>query len=569
MLGDIEKELYSLKNKFKERGRNKKGPEIEEEENVVEEKSVWFKRLLLAAFAFVFISVAGAIYFILQINSGSRDISLEISSVREVPRGIVFDLDINIGNRTDSSLLGAELALNLPAGLVSLNALGNSDVIMEPVGDIGVGGLSKKSYKILATGESDSVQKIAVELSYLNNGSRFKVESDEEISIKKSAIEVEVKKPEQILSGSTFGLEVKYKNVSDFDFSELILEAKYPAAFKFISSSLSPESLNNRWRLGEFKGGSDGSIQIKGALEGFEGVAFSVPFTIYGNFLGKDYPIVESVANLTMAPSPINLEISLNRQTDYVARVGDKLTYSIQYKNNSGIALADVAIKANLVGELFDFATLETNALVDSGTQTFVWNTSNVSNLRLLDPGATGEAVLSINLKPQFPIQRLNDKNFSIRFNVEITSPSVPYYLSASKTKALASLETKVAGLVLVDAKAFYRDASSGILNAGTLPPKVNQPTDYTVHWLIKNYSTDVKTVEVRAFLQPNVEWAGIVKSNLDSVPLYNEMTREVVWALDKISATKGVLSDPIEAVFQIKATPQSSHIGQYQPLLS
>jgi len=69
--------------------------------------------------------------------------------------------------------------------------------------------------------------------------------------------------------------------------------------------------------------------------------------------------------------------------------------------------------------------------------------------------------------------------------------------------------------------------------------------------------------------LRSGVSWTGIVTSNVDTVPLYNERTQEIVWNIDRISATTGVISDPIEAVFQIEAVPNITEVGQYKQLVS
>jgi hypothetical protein len=41
-----------------------------------------------------------------------------------------------------------------------------------------------------------------------------------------------------------------------------------------------------------------------------------------------------------------------------------------------------------------------------------------------------------------------------------------------------------------------------------------------------------------------------------------------VTWKIEKISAGKGVVNEPIEAIFQIQGTPYTSQVGQYEPLL-
>jgi hypothetical protein len=88
-------------------------------------------------------------------------------------------------------------------------------------------------------------------------------------------------------------------------------------------------------------------------------------------------------------------------------------------------------------------------------------------------------------------------------------------------------------------------------------------PTQFTVHWKVANYATDVQGVELSAFLKPGVTWTGNTQSNSGSAPTYNPRTQEVSWRIDRIPATKGVVSDPFEAIFQIEALPNLTMIGR------
>lgn len=40
-------------------------------------------------------------------------------------------------------------------------------------------------------------------------------------------------------------------------------------------------------------------------------------------------------------------------------------------------------------------------------------------------------------------------------------------------------------------------------------------------------------------------------------------------WTVEQIMATKGVLGDPVEAIFQIEATPNIIQVGQPMPILN
>ena len=143
----------------------------------------------------------------------------------------------------------------------------------------------------------------------------------------------------------------------------------------------------------------------------------------------------------------------------------------------------------------------------------------------------------------------------------------VPHGVASDKTIGLASLKTKVRGQISLESYVYFRDAT-GIINKGQLPLKVNNPTNFTVHWIIKNYATDVKDAVVKAYLAPGVKFTGIVKSSIEVTPQYNERTQEVSWLIPKILATKGIVGKAMEAVFQIEALPNITQVGQKMPLV-
>lgn len=561
-LEGIEKEIYSLTRKkvkprrSKRRGK-KESPEI-----------IWLKRLVLALFSIVVLIIVGAVIFIFGLRNGSADVELTIDlGTTSVERGVPLDLNINIINNTDAELQDAELTLNLGTGFVNLDFNGGAEIVRDAVGEISGRGIAKRNFKILPIAEAGSKEKITATLNYSIGRTSFEKRTVENIEIQEEPLKITIEKPDQVLGGSSFDLNIVYKNNSETDFNNLVLEATYPSSFDFVSADLPPDSLNNRWRLGTLRAGTGGNFKIRGVLVGGEeGHEFSVSMFI--DILGNLYKIADTKEELAIAESPLSVQVSIRGGRNYVARIGDIIEYHVTYTNRSGIALKDVEIEARMIGDLFDFDTLQTDAKVGL-SQILTWDKTNIPALALLEPGASGTLKALIALKNSFPIDRLNDKNFTLQFEANILSPTVPYYLDASRLTATSRLITKVAGLITVDAKTLYRDAGSGILNAGALPPRVGVPTQYTVHWIIKNQSTDVTNVIVRTTLPRGVRWTGIVKSNIDSVPLYNEDSQEVVWEIDKIIATKGILSQPVEAIFQIEGTPTADMVGLPQLLLN
>jgi hypothetical protein len=110
---------------------------------------------------------------------------------------------------------------------------------------------------------------------------------------------------------------------------------------------------------------------------------------------------------------------------------------------------------------------------------------------------------------------------------------------------------------------------SSGIKNAGPYPPRVNQPTRYTVHWLITNYATDADNVTISAYLQ-----SGTTCTGKSVVPASTTFTCDssggaISWQIPAVAATTGISGRPLEAVFQVSNTPAINQVGQTITLVS
>lgn len=535
-----------------------------------EKARVMARSVALAAAAVLGLAVVvgGGLYLFFS-REAARGVVLAVETPTEVMSGVPFDLVVNAENEIDSIAREAVVTVSLPEGVASLSALaGGSATVEESIGDIGARSLAKRTFRLVATGEPDEEREIEISITYLSGGrSRFRTEEKVSVAIGEPGITLAVRMPERVIGGSAFEFAVEYENVSPFDFSGAVLEIRYPDSFTFESASLPPDSLDNYWRLGALYARSKGTLTIKGRIAaGGEASAAAFPVSVSANFLGKDYVVAKTEARAELAPSPLFLEIATGGAD--TARTGDFLSYTVRYRNQTGVTLADLVIRASLTGEMYDLGSVATQGKFDAAARAVTFDASNVPALRLLDPGAEGEVTLAVGVRSSFPVRRISDKNFSVRLAVFAESPTVPSYLSAEKTTAAGAKEIKIAGFVLAAAEARYRDAATGIVNAGPFPPKAGAATEYAVHWILKNYATDVERVTVRAALPPGAEWTGVVQANGGVVPRFEESSREVVWEIEKIPAAKGVVNAPLEAVFQVRATPAASQAGNFQTIL-
>ncbi len=500
----------------------------------------------------------------------SRDIAMSIKAPVDVLIGVPFDITINFANDSDKLLKDVKLALILPEGAAPAQSRvsDNKRFFGRDLEDLNPGASFETKIPMIIFKGAESVRRFPVTISYylagLGSTARLEKTGTIEVGVREPAIKLDLGAPQKVLSNEVFEIKIDYRNISDFDFSDVDIDLNLPNTFNV--KEVNPTSTSaSFWKIGRLAKSSGGTIRVKGSVSGAEGSFFEIK----SSARNEGYLIDEKTASVNIAASPLALSARVNDQDNYIARPDENLRYVLSYKNNADIGFGDVVIKARLTGEMFDFKRLQTKGFFNSIDNTIIWNAANTPELRLVNPGAQGTVNFEIPTKQNYPIKRLSDKNFLLKLNAEISSPTVPYYVSADKTVELTSLLTKVKGQIAIIAKVFFRDTASGIENRGPLPPKVNNPTNFTIHWAIVNYSTDVSNIQVKASLLSGVHFTSKVKSNIPSLPTYNDRTGEINWAIDKIPAGKGVLGTPVEAIFQVEATPNITQVSQPMPLLS
>jgi len=507
---------------------------------------------------------AGGFYFYQYFTS--RDIILSLKTTQNTLLGVPFNIDVNIENNSDNPLKDIKLSMILPEGTAFVSENQEKRALNRSLGDLDGRSTFQDKIPIIIFGNEQSIKKFEITISYfpptLGPKARFEQTKSVEVAVREPGIKLDLITPQKVLNNEDFEIEVHYQNISDIGFSGVELKLDYPEFFTFKNATLQPSSGNNFWKIGDLAENSQkGTLIVQGKVISAEKSFFKIKGSLKVNLFGQKYLISEKTAEINIASSPLSLTISLNDQPDYLAFPADRLKYKITFRNNSDIGLNDVVIKAKLTGEMFNFQSLRGSGFFSSKDNTIIWNTANTPGLRLISPTSEGFVEFEIETKEFYPIKRVSDKNFILKVEAEISSPTVPYYVASEKTIGLAELKTKVAGNITINSEASFLK--------GAWPPKVNKPTNFNIRWTTANYSTDVSKIEIRAFLQAGVAWTGQVKSNVNTVPAYNERTQEIIWLIDRIPATKGVISKPVEATFQIEATPNITQINQPMPLLS
>lgn len=514
--------------------------------------------MVLVAGFFLYERLRGGVDLIIQLPDG------------EVELGEPFDMEITLANNSANALKNVRLELHLPDNLL-LADRPDEKIISRGIGDMVNGRLHRETVKVVAVpGENPNYKaKLIVYYVPASISANLQKTKEAEVRVGKPNVSLELGAPPRIFSNEELEMKASYKNELEPRNGNYSLELKlnYPPDLDIISRDPEPKGENNNWRLEDI-GLREGSVTVRGNIELPDDASFSIRAELVMRILGKEYPVVSAAKDIAINPSPLAFRVGLGSGKETV-EPGEELAYFLQYKNNANVPLEDVIISAQLTGEMFDFGSLETNGAADLLTNTLVWSPTQIKDLEILEPNEEGQVSFTIKVRNDYPVQGTNSKNFVLKVGARIESPTVPPPLTINKTVNSGKLETKVAGKLAIETGVFFRDAAAKIVNGGPMPPKVGVPTKFTVHWSLSNAATDLGGVEVKAKLENGVSFTGKVKSNTNSLPQFDPITREVVWRLERVSANSGVIAAKPEAIFQIEAVPSISLVNEYMPLLS
>lgn len=524
---------------------------------------------------FLLIGFAGFIYYLL-LPPSTPNIVISFSEPAFVMVGQPFPLAVTVSNKSKSVLQNANLNISLPNGLSFVGQDSHQRIATESVGTLSSQTINPpQTVQVIATENPGTAQTIGAALTYqtaATAATQFENSANTSIIIgSQSALTLSYNAPSSIFSGQNFDITVNYQNNTTGTLQGVQLTMQYPPAYHFIRSNTTAPTgaANNLWNLGTLPANTTGTLVITGNIVGPTQAQYQLTGTIGATFSGQNYPAFAAPVSFAVTPSPLTLTLALNGSSTYVAKLADNLNYVLTYTNNSNITFQSVNISATLLGRMYNFPSLKTNGSFNSQSNTITWYAANTPALTSLAPGQSGTVSFTISTQSAFPIKLISDKNYTLSVTAQAQSPTVPPNTAGTNTTSITALTNKVGGEIALTATGYFKEKTLGITNAGPYPPKVDQPTQYTIHWNIVNYSTDAENVTVSAYLQSGSTFTGVVKSNIaSSTPTYNPGTGLVSWTIPYIPATTGVISPPVQAIFQVSNTPAVNQVGQTVTLL-
>lgn len=363
----------------------------------------------------------------------------------------------------------------------------------------------------------------------------------------------EIDLPSRVESGRDFKFFLNYFSNLNYPISNLRAKIEYPSGFEFLESKQKGLE-KNEWELPIVNKAEGGRIEVKGRMSGDikEQKIFRANLGIWQ---GDDFILLkETTKGLEVAKPYLYVFQRVNDSDNYIASPGDMLHYEVFFRNVGEDPFANLFLVSKLSGKAFDFNSLKTNSgQLNKNDNSIMWDEKDLPQLRFLGQGEEGKVEFWINLKKDWDISGLQDKNFTSKNTVLISSVKEEF-------------ETKVNSKLAISQKAQYQDGEI-FDNSGPIPPKVGEATTYTVTWQAKNYYNDVNNVKVKAILPPQVRLTGKIFP-ADSRLTFDSQSREIVWEAGNMEAGKGILNPAASIAFQVVLTPILEQKGQFAQII-
>ena len=492
-------------------------------------------------------------------------IRVEISAPTEISGGDLVVYKIKISNGTKLPLEESRLTIYYPN--------------QKTPKTITVGTMAKSSSQefteqVYVTGAQGEVKNFKADFYFMPSGlsSSFQKSAEAVTTITRLRVPLTVVAPPTAVSGETITYIVDYRNQSNEEFIDLKLRAKYPDGFTIKSQNPRPQtSLKferiDEWILPRLTPGDSGRITVIGTLSGRQGEGKLLSVVLQRKINGE-YIDFESYETASIISSPLlSASITVNRTNDYIAHLGDTLSYSILVENNSDTDLTSLVLRARLDGAMIDFTTVKSSGYLDTRSKTVSWNSAAAPELALLRAHGSAQIPLEVKLLKSFPNSSIGARDSLVSMSIDVETDQVPAQLAGAVVSAQDSIITKIS-----TAPSFSQElslAGGGTTAQGPFPPKVGQKTFYVVRWSVINPANELKTAKISATVLPGVDVAGILQINgTTAAPVYDARTQTMTWSIGSIAGGVGVAFPPIELWFQIYQTPSVNQVGSPVELL-
>ena len=534
-------------------------------------RSKVLKYLILLALALLIVAISS--FWFSGASFKESDVVLELEGPTQISSGDEVVYKLKYENKTRSTLYDLNFVFFYPEGstIVTNNGVKEDQIEDFSIEKLSPGESGEKEFPAFLVGERGSIKIAKMVLSFRAGDLRSSFEKTTSFSttIISTPISLTLAAPPSVVPGADLQYILDYRNESNDDISDLIVELNYPDGFSPKIFEPSPNVGNNSWFIQSLRKGEGGRILINGSLDGPEGESKVVSAKLRHK-VGGTYVDYQKVFSATIISNPIlGLSLFVNDAVDYTAALGDKLTYGIKYKNNSNISLSNLNLEVRLEGEMFDLSKLDTKGgFYDDTSNTITWNSSTVPEFLNFISNSAGQVSFSVFIKSSFSssVPGASSDKF-IKVSARLSTPNIPAGIETGSAAVSSGIITKIGTQPTLNQLSYYNDPDFG--SSGPMPPRVGEESFFTIHWQLTNPGNDMENVKITAKLPTGATWDNETRTTENQpAPSFNSNLSEVIWNLGRLPYGTGIIAGKYEASFRIKIKPSVGQAGSSALLL-
>ncbi len=537
-------------------------PEAHHDDLIHQKRTVqksYFKKIFIGSCVFAVIS-AGLFIFSLftgRARLSGENIQLNVTATTFADSGEEVNATVTLVNQNPVPMEFTKLVFKYPLGNTrDPNALKE---ITRDLGTIGAGETRNEVFPMQLFGEQGNEKDFTAMVEFRLAGSNaiFEKSGGAKLTLRSSIATLLVNASGTMLSGQELPIKLTISGNASNVVKDAMVVGEFPDGCNFVSSDPAPTLDKNVWFLGDLPVSSQKEINMIVQCDGVTNIEKNIRFTVGV----QDETNERKIASVyTSATHLVKLTLPFIATTFNIegAPVDQKVSFAqnqlsaviVEWKNTLDVAISDAEINLKISGDAFDPARLESgSAYSDSATNTLIWTSNEDSELKLIEPGATGR--LRFSLTPRAGL----DKTSTIQF---VTSASGIISGGTAKTLVDSSKVTiPISTNLQLIPKTLYH--SGPLKNTGPMPMQVGKKTTFTLVWQLSNTVNPVSDAVVKTILPTGINWENAVAPSTDrSLITYNTVTREVVWNPGSV----GVGQNAKSIAFTVSIVPVTNQVG-------
>ncbi|MBU4480315.1 hypothetical protein KKG48_02650 [Patescibacteria group bacterium] len=564
------RKIYDVKVAWEDKDNNQVFPDKNDLKKM--KKKTFLEKTLVAAVIFflisaivVFVAVFGG-----ATNVSSDNVEISVTGPSTIESGGELLMQVSIKNNNSVDLELADLIIEYPEGTHSASGdIQDLNSVRESMDIISAGKSVRKEYKSILYGEENSEKDIVISLEYRIAGSNaiFFKDRKYEIKISSSPINLIVSPLKEVISGQDIELSVSVVSNTPNEINDLLVSIEYPFGFEFKSASPEPEFGNNVWKIKSIDSSSQNVIKIKGTITGQDDEERVFKFSSGTRDFKNEKEIGALFASVTkslLIKKPfLGIDIALNGDTSatYVSQRNKSIRVDVMWSNNSPATIIDGEILIKLKGDILDKSSISVDkGFYRSFDNTIVWNKTTSGELSEINSGEGGR--FSFSFSPLSLSAKSGFVDPEILINVSAKGNRISENETPEEVISTVSKVVKISSDLMIAPRATYY--TGPFVNTGSIPPKVDKETTYTITLTVTNTTNNVSDVKVSLSLPAYVRWMGVVSPTSENIS-YNSIGGEIVWNIGDVKPGAGTK----EVYFQVALLPSISQVGESPKLTS